>query len=403
MTEFLRLEGLTKSYDNELILDIPSLTIDKGEIFSILGPSGCGKTTLLRIIAGFEQPDTGRIYLDGEDITDWPPNRRKINTVFQNYALFPHLTVWENIAFGLQMAGRSTEQIKRAVVEMLELIQLTSHARKFPAELSGGQMQRVAIARALVLKPLVLLLDEPLAALDLKLRQKMLLDLDLIHDEVKASFIFVTHDQLEAIAISAHVAVMQLGKIEQIGTPAQIYETPRSSFVAAFIGDTNFFEGKVVEIPSKDYVTVIVKGIGRVICYKDKPTSLGSAVFLSVRPEKLLISQERGSSEKLSNFVQGIVEDVIYLGAHTKYWVRVNEHRIAVNRQHNHFLLDEQSIEWNDPVWLSWSADDGFMMDRFQKSDEELLNHPPPEGFSKESEPELVEQLSHRANEGQTE
>ncbi len=364
MTDFLHVENLSKSFGDQVILDVPSLTIKKGEIFSILGPSGCGKTTLLRIIAGFERPDRGKVYLDGQDITHLPPNKRKINTVFQSYALFPHLTVQQNIAFGLEMAGRDENFIKEAVLKMLDLMQMSEQASRYPAEISGGQKQRVAIARALVLKPHVLLLDEPLAALDLKLRQKMLLDLDLIHDEVKASFIFVTHDQLEAIAISDHVAVMHRGSIEQVGTPAQIYETPKSNFVASFIGDTNFFEGRVTEIPSPEYVHAEVEGIGKVLCYKDRPTALGSCVNLSVRPEKILIGIERGKSDKELNFAKGIVEDVIYLGTHTKYWVRVKHHRIAVNRQHNHFLLDEKAIEWKDTVWLSWSADDGFMMDR---------------------------------------
>lgn len=370
MKDFLYIEDLKKSYGDQVILNVPTLRIEKGEIFSILGPSGCGKTTLLRIIAGFERPDQGRVYLDGKDITHLPPNKRKINTVFQTYALFPHLNVRQNIGFGLEIAGRSTKEIDLAVGEMLDLMQLVDLGLRFPSEISGGQKQRVAIARALILKPHVLLLDEPLAALDLKLRQKMLLDLDLIHDEVKASFIFVTHDQLEAIAISDHVAVMHRGQIEQVGTPAQIYETPKSNFVASFIGDTNFFEGNVIEIPSKEYVIVEVKGVGRVICYKDRPTSLSSPIYLSVRPEKILISNEKGKSDKHLNFARGVVEDVIYLGTHTKYWVRVGHHKIAVNRQHNHFLLDEKAIQWKDQVWLSWSADDGFMMDRYRETDE---------------------------------
>ncbi len=260
MASFLQFDGVSKSFGALRAVDSVSLGIQKGEFFSLLGPSGCGKTTLLRMLAGFETPDTGRILLDGEDITALPPNRRKVNTIFQSYALFPHLTVRENIAFGPRVAGWPRERVDEEVGRMLALTQLEPQARKKPAEISGGQKQRVAIARALINKPDVLLLDEPLAALDLKLRQRMLIELDLIHDQVGITFLYVTHDQGEAMSLSDRIAVMKDGRIEQMGPPAEIYETPRTSFVAAFIGDTNFLEGKVAEIVSGDYCRLEVDG-----------------------------------------------------------------------------------------------------------------------------------------------
>ena len=248
MGEFLEFRQVSKNFGSICAVDGVSLEIKRGEFFSLLGPSGCGKTTLLRIAAGFEQPDKGQVLLDGEDITKLPPNKRKVNTIFQSYALFPHLTVWDNIAFGLNMAKRPKKEIDEEVERMLHLIQMDDQAHKKPTQLSGGQKQRVAVARALINQPQVLLLDEPLAALDLKLRQRMLIELDLIHDEVGITFLYVTHDQGEAMSLSDRIAVMDTGRIEQIGTPAEIYEAPRTSFVAAFIGDTNFLEGKVAEI-----------------------------------------------------------------------------------------------------------------------------------------------------------
>ncbi|HET6407343.1 MAG TPA: spermidine/putrescine ABC transporter ATP-binding protein, partial [Chthoniobacteraceae bacterium] len=242
---YLRFENVTRRYGSFTAINDVTLDIEKGETFSLLGPSGCGKTTLLRMAAGFDQPDLGRVYLDGKDITPLPPDQRPVNTVFQSYALFPHLTVRENIAFGPRIAKWTPGEIAKGVDQMLELVDLKAHGDKKPSQLSGGMKQRVAIARALVNKPKVLLLDEPLAALDLKLRQRLIVELDAIHDEVGITFIYVTHDQGEAMSISDRIAVMNKGVIEQVGPPAEIYEAPRTSFVAAFIGDTNFLDGKI--------------------------------------------------------------------------------------------------------------------------------------------------------------
>lgn len=393
MSDFLQFEDVSKHYGAVKAVDHVSLSVKQGEFFSLLGPSGCGKTTLLRILAGFEQPDTGRVLLGGEDVTDLPPYERKVNTIFQSYALFPHLSVWDNIAFGLKVARRPKREVKAEVDRMLALIQMEDQAWKKPDQISGGQKQRVAIARALVNKPRVLLLDEPLAALDLKLRQRMLIELDLIHDEVGITFLYVTHDQGEAMSLSDRIAVMKLGKIEQLGTPAEIYEAPRSSFVAAFIGDTNFFDGTVAEplekadtldgflaaAVDKDYSRLRIEDFPDLECFNDKQIKQGEHVFLSIRPEKFRISREKPEPAPHLNVIEGTVEDVIYLGSQTKYWVRVRDYRISVIRQHSRFLLDEKPIRWNERVWLGWHADDGFMLEKYSELDESLLQQPPEE------------------------
>ncbi len=369
---FLEFQGIVQSFGKVKAVDDVSLGIKQGEVFSLLGPSGCGKTTLLRICAGFQRPQSGRVILNGQDITDLPPEKRKVNTVFQNYALFPNLNVYDNIAFGLRILRRPEAEIRREVDRMLDLADMAEHAHKRVNEISGGQKQRVAIARALVNKPQVLLLDEPLAALDLKLRQRMLVELDSIHDEVGITFVYVTHDQGEAMSISDTIAVMNKGKVEQIGSPAEIYEAPRSSFVAAFIGDTNFFDGHVTWVKG-EYSQISIEDFGDVLVFNDKNVRLGGAVHLSLRPEKLLISSEKPAEKQNVNLFKGVVEEVVYLGSHTKYWVRVGEYRLAVIRQHRRFLLDEKPISWQDEVWLEWHADDGFMLERYSEADEALL------------------------------
>jgi spermidine/putrescine transport system ATP-binding protein len=377
MSEFLEFRGVSKRFGAIQAVDDVSLEIRKGEFFSLLGPSGCGKTTMLRLAAGFESPDAGRVFLDGCDITDLPPNKRKVNTIFQSYALFPHLTVRDNIAVGLTIAKRPAVEIDREVGRMLRLIQMEDQAGKKPAQLSGGQKQRVAVARALINKPDVLLLDEPLAALDLKLRQRMLIELDMIHDEVGITFLYVTHDQGEAMSLSDRIAVMDQGRIEQIGTPAEIYESPRTSFVAAFIGDTNFLEGEVAELDG-DYCRVSIGDLPEVVCFNDKSLRPGNLVYLSIRPEKIQISRDKPLLDgRQSNALPAKVEDVIYLGSNTKYWVRAEGHRIQLMRQHFRFFLDEKPIRWKDDVWIYWHGDDGFMLERFRRVDEQLMSQPP--------------------------
>ena len=378
MEEFLKFDNVSKSFGNLKVVKNVTLNIKSGEIFSILGPSGCGKTTLLRMLAGFDSPDSGRILLDGEDITDQLPNERKVNTVFQNYALFPHMTVRENIAFGLKIRKRPKAEIDAEVDKMLAMIQMVEHADKKPSQISGGQKQRTAIARALILKPRVLLLDEPLAALDLKLRQRMSLELSLIHDEVGITFIYVTHDQTEAMSISDHIAVMHDGRIEQVGKPAEIYEAPKSSFVAAFIGDTNFFDGRISEVVDSEYCWLDVPELPPLLCFNDKKLRKGDLSHLSIRPEKFTISVDRPQTGPKHNVLPATVEDIIYQGDHTRYWVKIcDDWRVAISRQHSRFMLDERPITWGDKVYISWLADDGYMLEHYNENDENLLQMPP--------------------------
>lgn len=402
MSDFLLFDGITKRFGNLTAVDNVTVGVEKGEFFSLLGPSGCGKTTLLRMLAGFEKPDTGRIILDGKDITNLPPNKRKVNTVFQNYALFPHLNLRENIGFGLKLAGYSKSEINYEVDAMLDLIQMTDHQFKRPSQISGGQKQRVAIARALINKPDVLLLDEPLAALDLKLRQHMQIELDLIHDEVGITFLYVTHDQGEAMSLSDRIAVMNKGKIEQIDTPAKIYESPRSSFVAAFIGDTNFFDGVVDQAIDKEYSRLKFTDFEPIICFNDKKIRRGSPVHLSVRPEKIRISHEHPENpDGKLNIFRATAEDVVYQGSHTRFWVRIGEYRISVFQPHSRFLLDQRPIKWGDKVWLSWHADDGYMLEQYRETDEDLLLLPP-ENIGDMDE-EIEEDVDSNAEEANTE
>ncbi len=383
MADFLQFQGVTKRFGPLTAVNHVTFGVQKGEFFSLLGPSGCGKTTLLRMLAGFDRPDEGKILLDGKDITGLPPDKRQVNTVFQNYALFPHLSIRDNIAFGLRLRRLPRAEIDERVDEMLGLVQLRGHASKKPTQLSGGQKQRVAIARALVLKPQVLLLDEPLAALDLKLRQHMQIELDEIHDRVGITFVYVTHDQGEAMGLADRIAVMRNGVVEQIDPPARIYESPRTSFVAAFIGDTNFFEGTVSRIVDHDYCDVDVEDLGTVRCWNDKHIRAGAKVYLSVRPEKLHLTHERPVDlhDGKVNVFPVTVYQKVYQGAWTRFWVRHGENaddcwELSVLQVHSRYLLDTTPISWDDKVWLSWHADDGYMLENYDERDETLLNHP---------------------------
>ncbi|MCQ2389164.1 MAG: ABC transporter ATP-binding protein [Kiritimatiellae bacterium] len=376
--DFLVFDRVTKRFGALTAVDDVSISIKKGEFFSLLGPSGCGKTTLLRMLGGFERPDSGRIYLNGRDITNAPPNVRRVHTVFQNYALFPTMTIWDNIAFSLRLAKKPKEEVEESVDAILEMIQMSDHAWKYPSMLSGGQKQRVAIARALVDRPEVLLLDEPLAALDLKLRQHMLLELDTIHDQVGITFIYVTHDQGEAMSLSDRIAVMNRGRVEQLDTAAKIYEAPVSSFVAAFIGDTNFFQGEIVSTEG-DYCTLQVPGFGAVCAFNDRKLATGQNVHLSVRPEKIRVTLAPPPPEKGAriNVFKSRVTDVIYQGVYTKYWVKSGDRPVSALKPHSRFLLDQETITWNDDVYVWWHPDDGYMVENFSVLDESLVQLPP--------------------------
>lgn len=364
------IEGVSKSFGTFRALEDANIRIQKGEFFSLLGPSGCGKTTLLRIIAGFESPDSGVVSFDGKNIIGIDPNMRQSNTVFQNYALFPHLSVYENIAFPLRIRKVPSREIDAKVMEYLHLVQLDAHLQKKPNQLSGGQKQRVAIARALINEPSVLLLDEPLSALDAKLRSNLLVELDTIHDKIGITFIYVTHDQSEALSVSDRIAVMNQGKVLQIGTPFEIYESPATEFVAKFIGETNLFDSRVVECvqhKSDEYmVTLDVPELGTKIKVTDyDETKNGQQVSFTVRPEKIRITLEEPQvNGKAINVFKGYVEEPVYSGFQSKFYVKLeNGTTLKVFKQHQNYLEDGPEIAWKDTVYVSWSANDGYIVE----------------------------------------
>jgi len=360
---------VSRAYGNFKALDNVSLDIKKGEFFSLLGPSGCGKTTLLRIIAGFDSPDTGSVLLDGKDILPLPPEKRQVNTVFQSYALFPHLTVYENVAFPLRLRKVPQAQLNAKVNDYLHLVQLDMHKDKRPNMLSGGQKQRVAIARALINEPSVLLLDEPLSALDAKLRQNLLVELDHLHDQIGITFIYVTHDQSEALSVSDRIAVMNQGKVLQVGSPYEIYESPATDFVARFIGETNLFPAEVTScVPFGDYymTTLDIPALGalvKVTDYDNLPP--GQRVSFTVRPEKLKITGDTPTRVgKDINLFKGVVEEPIYSGFQSKYYVSLEQGAVVkVMQQHANYMDEGPAIAWKDQVYVSWSAEDGYIVE----------------------------------------
>ncbi|MCB5253566.1 MAG: ABC transporter ATP-binding protein [Candidatus Cloacimonadaceae bacterium] len=364
--EDIVLKNVSKDFGAFTAVDEVNLTIKSGELFSFLGPSGCGKTTLLRMIAGFETPTQGTIQLGNEDITNLPPYKREVNTIFQNYSLFPHMTLFDNVAFGLRIKKTPKAEIKDRVQETLSLVKMDDQANKYPDQISGGQKQRIAIARALINKPRVLLLDEPLAALDLKLRQHMLIELMNIHDAVGITFIYVTHDQGEAMSISDRLAVMNLGKIVQEGPPDDIYERPSSIFSAYFIGETNFISGEVKAV-HEDYLEMSCDdGAGHSFeldsCFQAAP-EIGSRVTFSLRPEKIAISRNKPRHQEDINMIKGQIEDILYLGSHTQYIVRVGKLKFRVFSQHKRVYFDDKALDWEEKVWLFWHDSDTWMIE----------------------------------------
>ena len=361
------IKGLSKSFDGVQVIKNIDLEIKAGEFFSILGPSGCGKTTLLRILAGFIEPDSGVVYLGDKDITNLPPNLRSTNTIFQKYALFPHLTVYENIAFPLRMKKMDSDYIDTEVKKMLKMIELEEHASKKPNQLSGGQQQRVSIARALVNKPEVLLLDEPLSALDAKLRQNLLIELDNIHEEVGITFIFITHDQQEALSISDRIAIMNKGKVLQVGTPAEVYESPADMFVADFIGENNFIEGEVISIDSETCATLKHERLGEIRFEMDRKVKIGDHVKVSVRPEKIRLTRNLPKNlGKIHNVIKVYVDELIYTGFQSKYFVWLNGEKdllFKVFKQHAIFFEDdESSVRWDEEAYISWNSEDSYLV-----------------------------------------
>ena len=358
MDDFLVLDSVSRRYGGRAVVDGISLHIRQGEIFSLLGPSGCGKTTVLRMIAGLDLPDGGRILLQGHDLTRLPAHRRPVNTVFQNYALFPHLSVAQNIAFGLEASHRAKTEITREVDRMLELVRLTGFGSKRPSQLSGGEKQRVAIARALVNQPLVLLLDEPLAALDLKLRQHLLLELRSLHAQVNTTFIYVTHDQAEAMSLSHRIAVLHAGNVEQVGTPQEIYDQPQTSRVAAFIGDTNFLPVSSVT-PEGRFCRVEVPGLGPLTALPFLNRKNSSNSFkLSIRPEKLRISPLAGTSPAVGNSIPATVVETVYFGTHHLCLMDAVGYRLTAP-----LPTDAPSAKKGEALWVSFDPEDALLLE----------------------------------------
>ncbi|QKQ77267.1 ABC transporter ATP-binding protein [Nostoc sp. TCL240-02] len=350
----VELRNVFKFFNQEPAVHGIDLDVRQGEFFSILGPSGCGKTTTLRLIAGFEIADAGKVLIQGQSMTNVPPYRRPVNTVFQSYALFNHLNVWDNIAFGLRLKKIHKSEIEIRVQEALKLVKMESLRSRFPSQLSGGQQQRVALARALVNRPTVVLLDEPLGALDLKLRKEMQVELSNLHKDLGVTFVMVTHDQEEALSLSDRIAVMNQGKIEQVGTPCQIYERPQTSFVADFIGDTNLFSGEIVAVDSSSIKVSTKTGLSIIISRaEDTPSQLSQAVVVSVRPEKIQLSLYPPNLP--ANCFEGRLINVMYLGTHVNYVVELTN-GISINvLQPNTFGALPDS---DTPIYAWWAEND---------------------------------------------
>lgn len=360
MSISVKLENVTKEFGDFIAVDAMMLEIADGEFFSLLGPSGCGKTTTLRMIAGFEQPSYGEIYIMGQPVAGIPAYRRPVNTVFQSYALFPHMTVEQNVAFGLQMAKVGKAETSRRVDEALSQVQMDTYTSRKPNQLSGGQRQRVALARALVNRPRVLLLDEPLGALDLKLRKAMQLELKQIQSEVGITFIYVTHDQEEAITMSDRIAVMSDGLVQQVGPSREIYEQPANRFVADFIGETNFINGTVV---SSDEHTVLESSGVTFSGQSRQPLAHGTSATLAIRPEKISIDPQ-GLSQDLNNYVSldGQILDVIYIGTDNRYQVQLPTGDTIFVRVQNLGQDDQTIYSKGSTVTVRWLKDNAQVL-----------------------------------------
>ena len=358
----VRFEAVSKSFSGVSAVAALSLDIFQGEFFALLGPSGCGKTTLLRLLAGLEMPDEGRVLLEGHDLASVPPHRRAVNMMFQSYALFPHLDVERNVAFGLKQDGLPKQEIAARVADMLALVKLEGFERRKPHQLSGGQRQRVALARALVKRPRVLLLDEPMAALDKKLRGETQFELMHLRQKLGLTFLIVTHDQEEAMTVADRIGVMDQGRLIQVATPPEIYEQPNSRWVADFIGDVNLIEGRVVETGAGTS-TIMSQNAGELRAAAATAARPGDTVWVAVRPEKVRIAHEPPAGAR-ANCVAGQVWDIGYLGDVSIYKVRLDNGHVMKAAAANMTRLIERPFGWNERVWLSWAPDAGVVLAR---------------------------------------
>ena len=349
---YIQIENVTKKFGDFTAIDHLNLDIYKNEFFSLLGPSGCGKTTLLRMLAGFEKVSEGRILLDGEDISEIPPHLRPINMMFQSYALFPHMTVEKNIAFGLKQDNLPTNEINQRVEEMLELVELSDFAKRKPNQLSGGQSQRVALARSLAKRTKLLLLDEPLGALDKRLREQTQFELMDIHEKLEVTFVIVTHDQEEAMTVSSRIGVMDSGNLIQVATPTEIYEAPVNKDVADFIGDVNILRG--IYKGQNDVGTQLHSDDSDSIVFatQEVGASTGDEMWFAIRPEKLEISKKKPKNQH--NILKGLIEDIAYGGSFSTYHVRLDSGRILKAIRANRVRTEEHHLTWEDEVYLHW-------------------------------------------------
>ncbi len=359
----LKIDRVTKKFDETVAVDDVSLSIHQGEIFALLGGSGSGKSTLLRMLAGFERPTEGRIFLDGQDITDMPPYERPINMMFQSYALFPHMSVEQNIAFGLKQDGLTKDEVKTRVDEMLNLVQMSQYAKRKPHQLSGGQRQRVALARSLAKRPKLLLLDEPMGALDKKLRSQMQLELVQIIERVGVTCVMVTHDQEEAMTMAERIAIMHLGWIAQVGSPMDIYETPASRLVCEFIGNVNLFDGELIE-DLEDHAVIACPGLENPIYvgHGISTRAQDKQITYAIRPEKLLIGTELPDLQRPGyNWAKGVVYDIAYLGGHSVYYIQMPSGGILqafMANAERHVKLPT----WEQEVFVYWWDDSGVVL-----------------------------------------